>query len=477
MTRPASRRPTLQRPRTAARYALTLALAPFLSVGGFAQPSGAPEQPPPAGTALTAPQEATLKGFLAALDGHPELIAAEAAFAAAELQLRAAYDPVVLEASGGYSRFGLSDALAPAQLPPAQPPDVQIPEASTQLGATLVFRPYPYGDVADGVRGRELEVRTRLLELREARAGLEARALGAALQAALGERSVALSEIGVRAAQRGLEATTVRFERGGANARDVREARGALLEAEALLQNAQTDAATARLNLQTLVGGAPAPGFQALSALRPPAGGVPATLQRAEVPALQAELGAAAAQRALLPVAQVSYTWNVSDQSTLTASLESRTLQPSVGFSYQDPGRSFPENGVQTALTLGVSANLSVGAFSALEATARQVEAAQAGLAAAREGATLQEAALRAAYENAARDVAGSRRAFADAEATLEETETREALGLASPLETQGALLELLQADLGRRTAELASLSALLDLYTLYALPLSETLP
>lgn len=104
------------------------------------------------------------------------------------------------------------------------------------------------------------------------------------------------------------------------------------------------------------------------------------------------------------------------------------------------------------------------------------LQAARAGLEAAREGAALQEVALRAAYGNAARDLAGARRAFEDAEVTYAEARTREELGLASALETQGALLELLQADLARRSAELGTLSALLELYTLYALPPSETL-
>jgi outer membrane protein len=417
---------------------------------------------------------AALRRFLAALDAHPELRAAEAALEAAERQLRAAYDPVALEASGAHTRLELDEGLAGVQLPDLG--GAALPETQTQLAATLIFRPYPFGDVADAVRGRELEVQSRLLELREARAGLEARALTAALQAELAERSVALAETGQKAAQRGLEAARRRLERGGATKRELREAQAALREAEALLQNARADAATARRNLQALVGDTPAPAAAVLAAVPPPDGGVPAALRRAEVPVLQAELGVVAAERALWPVAQVSYAWNLSDEAALTASLESRTLQPSLGVSYRDPGRSFPESAVRSSLTVGVSANLSVGALSALEAAARQVEAARAGLEAAREGAVLQEAALRAAYDNAARDLEGARRAFEDAELTYAEARTREELGLASPLETQGALLELLQADLGRRSAELAALSALLELYTLYALPLSEAL-
>ena len=230
-------------------------------------------------TNTTAAQETpvgSLKAFLAALEGSPELLAAQAAVEAAELQLRVARDPVVLEASGGYNRYDLDDALTGAvgatQTPPGPgepglpgggaPGSGAIPESGFQLSTALTFRPYPFGDVADLVTQRELEYELRVLELSSARAGLEVRALEAALQARLAERSAELAQEGVTAAAQGLEATRLRVAKEAANARDLRGAEVALLEAQTALQNAQLDVQTARLNLESLVGDTPPPSLR-----------------------------------------------------------------------------------------------------------------------------------------------------------------------------------------------------------------------
>ena len=138
----------------------------------------------------------SLTRFLGALAGNPELFAAQAGLEAAELQLRAARDPVSLEATGGYSRFALDDALTglnPAQItgptdpgadpgaaPSADDLGTAISETGYKLGATLVFRPFPFGDTADLLTQRQVELQTSQLDLENARAGLEARALVAA---------------------------------------------------------------------------------------------------------------------------------------------------------------------------------------------------------------------------------------------------------------------------------------------------------
>lgn len=429
----------------------------------------------------------SLADFLAALEPHPELLAAQAAAQAAELQLRAARDPVALEASGGYNRIDLDDSLTGAALGTAQAPTDPgtggdpgagaVAESGWQVSTTLQFRPYPFGDVADLVAQRELELQTSLLELRSARAGLEARALEAALQARLADRSAVIAREGVSAAAQGLRATRLRDVKGAANDREVRNAETALLEAQTLRHNAELDVQTARLNLHSLVGAATPPSYVTLTGLAAPPRRTPLSVSQTLVQTRQTDLAIGAAQRELLPVASASYAWNASDTSTVTASVESRTLQPSVGFSYQEPGRTLPTSAVEGTLSIGISATISVGAVDALAAAQRQREAAQAGLAAARRGGALQETALRSAYTKALGDAELTRRGFRNARATYRENRTREDLGLSSPLETQTSLLELLQADLERRSGELAALSALLDLYELYALPPSETLP
>jgi len=439
------------------------------------------------GAAQAVPAQAgPLATFLGALDGSPELLAAQAALEAAELQLRAARDPVALEATGGYSGVALDDRLPGAglcadlcavQTPPDSGGASAPTESGFQVATTLTFRPYPFGNLADLVAQRELDYELRVLELESTRAGLEARALEAALQARLAERSAALAREGVTAAAQGLHATRLRAAKNAANDRELRGAQFALFEAETVLQNARLDVGTAHLNLHSLVGDTPPPSYEALVGLAAPSPRTPLSVEQTLLQTRQAALGISAARRELLPVASASYAWNVSDYSTVTAAVESRTLQPSVGFSYQEPGRTLPASAVDGTLQLGISANISVGALDALGAAERQETAAEAGLMAAREGGALQENALRGGYTKAARDAELGRRSFENARLTYRENVTRQELGLSSPLETQTALLELLQADLERSRGELAALSALLDLYELYALSPSETLP
>ncbi len=427
----------------------------------------------------TAQAGESLTTFLEALEGSPELLAAQAAVEAAELQVRIARDPVVLEASGGYNRFDLDDALTgtvrAAQVPPGGGADT-IPESGYQIDAAFTFRPYPFGDVADLVTQRELEYELRVLELGSARTGLEVRALEAALGARLAERSTKLAQEGVVAATQGLGATRLRAAKDAANARDLRGAELALLEAQVALQNARLDLETARAGLNSLVGDTPPPSYAALAGLTVPPVGIPASVAQTLVQTRQVALGISAARRELLPVASASYVWNASDYSTVTASVESRTLQPSVALSYRDPARTFPDKAVDATFQIGVSATLSLGALDALSAAERQEASAQAALAAARKGGALQESAARSAATQTGRTAELERRSFQSARLSYRENRTRQDLGLSSPLETQTSLLELLQADLARRSAELARLSALLDVYELYALPPSETL-
>ena len=423
--------------------------------------------------------DSSLTDFLAALTGHPELLAAGAGLEAARLQLSATRDPVALTATGAYNRIDLDDSLTAAQAP-TDPGDGSGASVPSQTGYTasagLVFRPFPYGELADTLTQLEVDLQTSELDFRTAQAGLEARALEAALQLRLAERSTELSAAGVAAAEDGLAATRLRAERGAANDRELREAEAALLEARTLSQNAQLDTESARLNLQSLVGDTLPPGETALAALQPPAVQTPVSVAQAELQTRLAALPLGAVRRSLLPVASASYSYNVSDYSSVSAAINSSTLQPQVGFSYQDPARTLPESAVDGVLSLSLSANISLGSIDALAAAERQGVAAEASLRAAREGGALQETALRAAYTKADRDAELERQTFANAQTSYEENVTRQELGLAAPLETRTALIELLQADLERRTAELTELGALLDLYELYALPPSETL-
>lgn len=427
----------------------------------------------------------TLKTFLAALESNPELLAAQAATDAVEAQLHAARDPVALAATGGYSRVQIDESqLGATQVTGPGEDDGSggfasgtLPANGFQLSTTLSFRPIAFGDVADAISQGQLALESSRLDLQSVRTGLEVRALEAALSSRLAERSVALAQQSVEAATQSLRATRLRVEKGAANARDLRGAEEALLEAQTLTENAQSDANSARLNLNSLVGETPAPSFADLASLTVPQDRTPLAVAQAQIQRQQTALGITSAQRELYPVAQASYTWNVSNSSSLTASLESRTLQPSLGYAFQDPARTAPESAVTSALTVGISANISLSALDALEALEKQQTAAAEALRAQQNGGNLQRTTLSAAYGNATRSTTLENRTFRGAQLTYQENLTRQTLGLSSPLETSTSLIELIQADLDRSSSELASLSALLDIYELYALPPSETLP
>lgn len=68
----------------------------------------------------------------------------------------------------------------------------------------------------------------------------------------------------------------------------------------------------------------------------------------------------------MLPVVQGSYTRNTSDSDALTISINSRTLQPSLSYTNQVPGRSAPQDRIVGTLQIGLSANIAFGVVDAL---------------------------------------------------------------------------------------------------------------
>ena len=199
--------------------------------------------------------------------------------------------------------------------------------------------------------------------------------------------------------------------------------------------------------------------------------------KRSQISLAQAAVGVGSARRDLYPTANASYSYNLDASSSLSASIESRTLQPSVGYSYQDPERSFPESAINSGFQVGVSASISFGVFDQIDAAESQREAARAGLEASQEGADLQNASLENALNQAERTVELEQIQFDNAQRAFEENQQRQELGLITPLEVQQSLVDLLEEDLELRQARLSALQALLDTYEFYALPPSEVLP
>ena len=418
--------------------------------------------------ALAQSNQSAVREFLAPVQQNAALRAAQASVSAAQNQLGAAYSPVALEATGGYSTFNND----PIDLSPEAPGVQGLPGSGAQLAADVSFRPILFGDTADLADQLRLELERAQLSYSETLASLQRRALEAALGVQLAENSQVLAQEGADLAATALSATRTRFERGAANVRGVRDAEANLQEAQNFAQQAAADLRLAQLNLQSLVGDATLAEIPTL----PTVEGTPLEVRRAALNVSLAEIAPRSTARGLYPVVQAGYNWNVDDRSSLNVSLESRTLQPSVGYSYQDPSRALPESAQNGSFQVGISVSISPGTFEQLSAAQDQVSAAQAGLRAAQDGAALQQASLTSDQTQAEQTLALKELQFRNAQQNVDEARQRETLGISTPLETQTELIDLLQADLELRTARQSVLSSTLASYEFYGIPVTEVL-
>ena len=414
--------------------------------------------------------------FLEPLAGHPALRAARASLEAARGLLDAARGPVSLNVSGGVSTFD-RDAVA---FLPEIPGVLEFPDTRGRLSTDVTFRPLIFGDVADLVSQREGAFEDALLDYRATLTGLEAQALEAALGVGLAEESLELARRSAEFAENAAAATRRGLERGATTERALRDALATLQEAEDFKARAEAELSLARLTLTSLVGetyaaAGSAPDPADLADL-PLVDGVPLEVRRAGLALGLAEVGSRSASRELYPTVQAGYTRNLDARSSLSLSLDSRTLQPSVGYDYDDPGRGLLQNTVRGSFQVGFSLDLSPGAYEAADAAQARVEAARAGLQAAQERAALLREELENASSQARRALALTELRFRNAQQTFEEARMREELGLSTSLETLEALVALLEADVALRSARQGVLTSTLDVYEFYALPVSEVL-
>ena len=406
--------------------------------------------------------------FLEPVKSHPAVQASAAALAAAQAQLGGAYSPVSATLSSGLSAFD-NDTI---DLAPEVPGVQGLPGTGGQFSADVSFRPFAFGDIGDLVNQRQLNLEQARLSYFETLTSFESQALTAALGVQLAENSLELARQGAELAETALAATRLRFEKGAAAERDLRDAEANLAEAENFAQRAASDLELARLNLTNLVGDAALPTLPTLPLVE----GTPLSVRRAQINVALAQVGQSSAARDLYPVVQAGYTQNLGDRGSVGVSLESRTLQPTLNYTYQNPGRSAAQAGVNGSFQVGVALNFNPGSFQAAEAAQSQVTAAQAGLTAAQDGALIQRRSLDNGFSQAQQTLALEELQFRNAQRDFEEAQTREELGLSSPLETQAELIDLLQADLELRAARQSVLSATLDFYQLYGMPVSEVL-
>jgi outer membrane protein len=434
----------------------------------FAQPTSA---------ATAAP--AQVAELLAALEGHPALRAVAALAEAAELRSAAVRAPLTLSAQVDLQRLDVEPATDP--LPPPFDDLFAIDAASDAVTLRLVLRPFLVGDLADLGDQRRLEAERAALQAREARAGLEAQAVQAALARWLADLAVQLAEEGLALADLAESGARRRAEVGGASGVDVGRAELARREAAAALRDAERQRDLADARSASLTGTARLDGPFELA----PVVGVPPALVRAALDLALAEVGVRNADRGLLPTVQAGYSWLLEDGASITLGLESRTLQPALSFSSGGGGGggiagAAPAGAAPTvrgALNVGIAWTLSPQANLEADAVRRQFDAAAAGLASAHESARLEQRALEAALATTSARVELAALELDLSTLERDAADARYASGAASELERLQAHLAWRRALLGHARARFDHLGATLDTYTTYALPLSEVLP
>ncbi|MCA9839405.1 MAG: TolC family protein [Trueperaceae bacterium] len=437
-----------------------------------------------------------LKSFLGTLQTHPAIVASASLVSASRAQRDAIYFPVSGELSGGYNRLFVDTTDA------TLPPGFEESELSNafQFSATARFRPFVFGDIADLAKQREIDLAKSQLSYRETLASLEAQALEAAAQVGLAQSSYELAKEALDLSASVLSITETRLEKGAASDADLRTAQANLLEAQNSLRSAELNLELARRGLANLVGEA---NLGEMPKLEPVTGTLP-DVSRAQLDAQLASVGVGNSQRGLFPVGQVSYTLPIAHEETVTdalgnesqqkavnselsLSLESRTLQPSLSYSYQNPKQTVagfaaqPQLGLgladlQGSLSIGVSLSISPDALAQLEAANAQLNAAQARLQATQDGAAITELTLNNNLETSQLKLELAKAQLANAELALDDSQKRLELGLATELDLKQAELALTQAKLAQLSANFSYLQAVLATYRSYAIPVSEAL-
>ncbi len=393
----------------------------------------------------------TLVEFLAALDNNLSLEAARASLLASEANLRQARDPAKVEVGAIYD----------------SEPDLS--SATTIVSTDLVLRPFIFGSAAEEMQKRKLELKQAQLDYNETLSRLEAQALEAAFNVKISKLRLVLATQKHQLATEELSAILTKFDAGVATIRERRDAELALIEAQSLLTKAEIELTLAEQMLRSFVGDRP---LEIIPELPIPQGDF-LEVARAQIAVDIAKDSREATKQTFLPVLDASYNYHLSSQSTLSASINSSTFQPRLGYIYEvsashTPGSSF---------SVGLSMTISVSDFDALDARSRELQAAEKALDNALQEAELQLQRIENNYFYAQQELNLAQNKFEDAQLDLQEAKAQESLGLTTSLVTQRAAVALTEAELNLQLAELAVSQSVLEYYKLYAQPISETLP
>ncbi len=428
---------------------------------------------------LLAPAMAAGNDFLASLHEHPAAKAASLSLTAARQEALGSANYFSFDANGGFASRELAAAdPCPYLADPDPSNDVfcqilypEIPETSSQSEIGLTLRPFAYGDVADYQRNSWISYRLASIDYQSSLTRLEKGALEAAMQYYLARRGRQLASVGLDVARKAYQATLVRYRKGAASERDLRQAKLALAEAENESKNAASSLRLAEQALRYFSSVPPPP--WPWPSLDPPADAVPPAVAKARLRLEQALIGLERSQRAFVPVAEIRYQHNLDDSSAIGVSLETRTLGTRVYYAYQsyaDPTRKRTEN----ELRLGLRLNFNQSDWGGLEAARSRLAAAEAALTAAKEQSQLDLARLELQIEKGRRQLQLAKASLEAAERDYLETQKRVELGLAVPLEEQSAWLRYSRAQLELLQAEQAVIRDQLDVLAYLGVPPSE---
>ncbi len=430
---------------------------------------------------------AQLASFLDYVKQNPNLAGVAAARDIAQAQVDMVLDPVALEITGGYARNDVDVSFVATGQTQNQTEPTNLDNTivgTTQASVGLSFRPFAFGDIADELARQNINLSQSNMTYRSTLAALEIGAIEAARNLEIAKQALTLAEEGLSLALDGLNITETQFERGAATDASLRNANLRVLEAEDQTQAAKDGIVLATAALAQLIStdpnsidlprvSIPLPVYDVVGEKNP-------NIVQAGFNLRQVEILKDTFERNLYPVAQLSYNSYLNDESNLSFSIETRTLQPKISYSYQASDQALPSSGATVSnnndLIVGLSMNISPAAIRNLEIADTQLEAAKAGIEAAEQQAELERLQLQQNINQAIRSLKTKEQALANAEADFEAVQQRIELGLAPLFEKQQSFVALSQAKLAVEQAEFSILSAVLASYSQYGVPISEVL-
>lgn len=401
---------------------------------------------------------ASLEDFLLKTEQVPSVQSAKVGVSAALAQLRANQGRLDLGVQGGYG--GTEFSGLPAGADPWQ--------YGKQLSATLTLRPILYGDVADAEMRAKNTLQQAQNGLRFTRAAAQTQALLGVYQVKVAKEGVVSSEKGLVLAKTLLAVAQVQRDRGLNTATDLQSAEQSVREAQERYTSAQENLQLANLSLSVWVGETQLDRFPDLQI----PSGKTSEEDSAEIQLKNAQMILNQAERSVLPTLSANYTYNASDRTGISLSLESRTLQPKLNVAFSDPKQSTSSLSPEQSFQLGAVFSWGPAVGDAYLSAQEQFRSAVLNLESAHRNASLTRENLTVRLEQAKRNLALKQASLELAQKKLEQSLERQKLGLVSPLVPLQAQTEQSAAEVALSSAQMDALGRLLDFYRTYGQPI-----